>query len=120
MRLASAPVLDGQQGRGHSGFGPLTLGDGELATDNVYPVDEESAEMIMDIPRYELVEIKDATVKKEKLYSAPRLRCPKMEASITQPLKAEQVNFKKSPYPGLSRYPPLKKKLIFELKRLST
>ena len=24
--------------------------------------------MIMDIPRYELVEIKDATVKKEKLY----------------------------------------------------
>ena len=46
----------------------LTLGDGELASNNVYPVDEESAEMIKEIPRYELVEVKAATINKEKLY----------------------------------------------------
>ena len=46
----------------------LTLGDGETVSENVFPVDEESAKIIMEIPKYDLLQIEAASVKDEKLF----------------------------------------------------
>ena len=45
----------------------LTLGDGEFVSENVFPVDNESATLIMEIPTYELLQIEEASVKADKL-----------------------------------------------------
>ena len=45
----------------------LTLGDGEFVSENVFPVDQQSATLIMEIPTYELLQIEEASVKADKL-----------------------------------------------------
>ena len=46
----------------------LTLSDGEFISENVYPVDEESANMLKEIPTYDLLKLEAATLKDEKLF----------------------------------------------------
>ena len=51
----------------------LTLGDGEFVSENVFPVDEESANIIKEIPKYDLLQIEAASVKEEKLFLNDRV-----------------------------------------------